>query len=58
MSVEIKNPANPSESVGTFITNSPEEVPGMMAVARNAQKSGHVYRNLNAVRLLTRLSTA
>ncbi|MDA9238221.1 aldehyde dehydrogenase family protein [Planktomarina sp.] len=38
MSVEIKNPANPSESVGTFITNSPEEVPGMMAVARNTQK--------------------
>ena len=37
MSVEIKNPANPSEVVGTFRTNSPDEVPGMMAVARTAQ---------------------
>ena len=38
MSVEIKNPANPSEVVGVFKTNSPDEVPGMMAMARTAQQ--------------------
>lgn len=38
MSVEILNPANPSEIVGTFPTMSLEEVPAMMATARQAQR--------------------
>ncbi|MFT7448995.1 MAG: acyl-CoA reductase-like NAD-dependent aldehyde dehydrogenase, partial [Glaciecola sp.] len=38
MSVEIHNPANPSEVVGTFPTMSPDDVPAMMAIARAAQR--------------------
>ncbi len=37
MPVDIHNPANPSEVVGTFPTMSPEGVPAMMATARQAQ---------------------
>jgi acyl-CoA reductase-like NAD-dependent aldehyde dehydrogenase len=35
--VDIYNPANPSEVVGTFPTMSPDDVPAMMAAARAAQ---------------------
>lgn len=38
MSVDIHNPANPSEVVGTFPTMSPDDVPAMMATARAAQR--------------------
>lgn len=38
MSVEIRNPANPSEIVGTFPTISLKDVPAMIATARKAQK--------------------
>jgi acyl-CoA reductase-like NAD-dependent aldehyde dehydrogenase len=38
MPVEIKNPANPSEIVGTYPTLSPDDVPAMMATARAAQR--------------------
>jgi aldehyde dehydrogenase (NAD+) len=38
MSVDIHNPANPSEVVGTFPTMSADDVPAMMATARAAQR--------------------
>ena len=38
MPVDIHNPANPSEVVGTFPTISPDDVPAMMATARAAQR--------------------
>lgn len=38
MPVEIKNPANPNEIVGTFPTISPDDVPPMIKVARDAQR--------------------
>lgn len=38
MSVEIHNPANPSEIVGIFPTMLPDDVPAMMVVARKAQR--------------------
>jgi aldehyde dehydrogenase (NAD+) len=38
MSVEIRNPANPSEIVGTFPTITVEDLPAMIAIARKAQK--------------------
>ena len=38
MSVDIHNPANPSEVVGTFPTMSPDDVPAMIATARAAQR--------------------
>ena len=38
MPVDIHNPANPSEVVGTFPTMSPDDVPAMMATARAAQR--------------------
>lgn len=38
MSVEIHNPANPSEVAGTFPTMAPDDVPAMMATARAAQR--------------------
>ena len=38
MPVDIHNPANPSEVVGTFPTMLPEDVPAMMANARKAQR--------------------
>ena len=38
MSVDIHNPANPSEVVGTFPTMSPDDVPAMMATERAAQR--------------------
>lgn len=39
MSVEIRNPANPSEIVGTFPTISPDDVPEMIKTARAAQRA-------------------
>lgn len=38
MTVEIRNPANPGEVVGTFPTLKPEEVPGVIEAARHAQR--------------------
>lgn len=38
MTIEIRNPANPGEVVGTFPTLSPDEVPGVIAAARAAQR--------------------
>lgn len=38
MSVEIRNPANPSEIVGIFPTITVKDVPAMIATARKAQK--------------------
>lgn len=38
MSVEIRNPANPSEIVGTFATITLKDVPAMITTARKAQK--------------------
>lgn len=38
MPVDIHNPANPSEVVGTFPTMLPEDVPAMMANAHKAQR--------------------
>jgi aldehyde dehydrogenase (NAD+) len=38
MTVEIRNPANPNEVVGTFPTLKPEEVPGVIEAARKAQR--------------------
>lgn len=38
MTVEIRNPANPSEIVGTYATKSPDDVPAMMQTARAAQR--------------------
>ena len=37
MSVEIRNPANPSEVVASFPTITPDDVPALMATARTAQ---------------------
>lgn len=39
MTVEIRNPANPSEIVGTFPTISPDDVPAMIQTAKNAQRA-------------------
>jgi aldehyde dehydrogenase (NAD+) len=39
MSVEIRNPANPSEIVGTFPTITPDDVPAMIRTAKAAQRS-------------------
>ena len=38
MTIEIRNPANPGEVVGTFPTLSPDEVPRVIAAARAAQR--------------------
>lgn len=38
MTVEIRNPANPDEVVGTFPTLKPEDVPGVIEAARQAQR--------------------
>ena len=38
MTIEIRNPANPLEVVGTFPTLSSDEVPGVIAAARAAQR--------------------
>lgn len=38
MPVEIKNPANPSEIVGTFPTVTPEDVHAMIKTAQDAQR--------------------
>ncbi len=38
MSVEIRNPANPSEIVGTFPAITVKDVPAIIATARKAQK--------------------
>ncbi|WP_170764647.1 aldehyde dehydrogenase family protein [Ruegeria lacuscaerulensis] len=38
MSIEIRNPANPSEVVGSFETITPDEVPAMIASAHKAQR--------------------
>lgn len=37
MSVEIRNPANPGEIVGTYPTTRPEDVPAMIRAAKAAQ---------------------
>lgn len=39
MSIEIRNPANPSEVVGTFPTITPEDLPAMIKTAREAQQA-------------------
>lgn len=39
MSVEIRNPANPSEVVGKFPTIKPEDVPLMIETAKEAQRA-------------------
>lgn len=38
MSVEIRNPANPSEVVASFPTITPDDVPALISTARAAQK--------------------
>jgi alpha-ketoglutaric semialdehyde dehydrogenase len=38
MTVEIRNPANPDEVVGTFPTLKPKDVPGVIEAARQAQR--------------------
>jgi aldehyde dehydrogenase (NAD+) len=38
MTVEIRNPANPDEIVSTFPTLNPEDVPGVIEAARQAQR--------------------
>jgi acyl-CoA reductase-like NAD-dependent aldehyde dehydrogenase len=38
MLVDIHNPANPSEVVGSFPTTAPDDVPAIMATARAAQR--------------------
>lgn len=38
MPVEIRNPANPSEIVGTFPTITPDDVPPMVQMAKAAQR--------------------
>jgi acyl-CoA reductase-like NAD-dependent aldehyde dehydrogenase len=38
MLIDIHNPANPSEVVGSFPTTAPDDVPAIMATARAAQR--------------------
>lgn len=38
MTVEIRNPANPDEVVGTFPTLKSEDVPSVIEIARRAQR--------------------